>query len=352
MPSKPVPASQHLVRSNANQQPYGPHPLGHVPTVETPAVILPRLIFRGVVTRFERSDKTSSRHLPGIGLVPPALYQKKNLDEVKAALRTFQSRSDIDTKIKAIHHSLDPQRLDKGDQFYTSWSRSWTIAVHWALAESHSASSTNLSALLKETYVVCALPHHLPNQVYDLPGLVRSSAWARQYQGTGKISPELRALAREHINFDAQRFESVQEVVVFGVVPDSAFFSISLWDLLQAGPTSHRVGYGALGLPGPVLPAFGKVLTLDKTAAFRQLLHKEMSKISEDRLKQAASEVMKLSFNGRFKIDRAWMADKQRADNAKEDHEIQELLAHTLITFRNNERSDWSNFAIAGEICW
>lgn len=345
----------HMKTAYANQH-HGPYPNGK--GADSKAVALPCLIWRGVVERplsDSRQHKTSSRFIPGIGLVPPALYEAKSPAEVNRAEKAHWKQYGLDARVKAIEHSYNSTSAPVDEQFYTSWSRSWVIALHWALTESLAAKYTGegLEHVLKTTHLVAAFTHCLPDRVHDIVAELQMPFWRAAFLQTPTPSAAMQATATSAIERCKIKFSGVQEVTVFGAVPEPAFMAVPLWDLLKSAFGSNL--HGVLDLPVGTFEILRPTLHLGPNNMlepdFKLDLWQAMCERSEASFHRAGIVWTNLSTHGRFKLERTNKLRNSQLES--EDAEIQERITHSLLCFRANEIfRPRAALLLKGEICW
>lgn len=337
---------------------------------------LPEIIWRGVAIDPKAGDY-SSRQISGIGLVPPALYGCRTPEEAKQAETVFRNHSEhrsdgqttkADLRHLAAYHArhhatMQPAQL--ANTMFTSWSSSWTYALCHALLHDDRVMRDKdgnvvlgwrrIYGSLKSVCLVGALPRHFSDRTMDLKRLLQADS-VQNYLADD-LKKETLAQPYERPQQMAARAEQGQEVLVFGAIPESAYFSVSLAALL--GPnvlslfetfTTDLVHFVALA------KVFSYSREVSPFTNNRQRLSAAISGngLTAEQVALRWTRTASSSRFGRFGMSRKQLNEDQRKQQEAEDVEIRQLLQHAVEQFRLNghTKAEWWSSAMPGEICW
>lgn len=196
------------------------------------------IIWRGV--KINKEGRSTSRMMPGIGLVPPALYIAESLQEALAIEKRYLAGHEkyknhlqgrIGIKNEAVWHAL----ANPSNSQFTSWSRSWTYALSRSLQWSRlDRPNEPLETLSEELHLVALVPDLVEHErIMDLATLLKDPSVKNYYNNlTVKVPPPRAGQFPVALPQKLANNQNEQEVVVFGHVPANAFFTVSLHQLL------------------------------------------------------------------------------------------------------------------------
>lgn len=311
---------------------------------------LPNIVWRGVALRPGSSLEYTSRTVHGVGLVPPALFGQ-NLTGVRQAESNFTNQTRplsngqklrLDKRGEAVYHSL---RQSSADSMFTSWSRSWTYALFYALQKSRSvAHGLSLQTLMEKTFLIGALPRRLGSKAFDLMTLLRSKGpqdYIRLVTARNPNPPNARELQDQILTMMQHSAEAEQEVVIFGHIPEEAYFTISLWQLLKANGVFHLPPSYLASLPVDLKPKFYLQARHNLCVAIASSLNNPAALSSPN---EVAARWIRSTSGGRFCV--------VRQGGKEEDAQILDTLRRAMQEFvAQCSRQDWSRPA-PGEVCW
>lgn len=208
--------------------------VSHQSSEQTTRSRLPPILWHGV-SDVVYDQKAS--HFVGVGLVPRKFGQCKSLQDFNGGLANLKAHhsndvartlnSDAHIEDAALRYSFNDIH---GCDMFTSWSRSWTYALfHVSLRTRRRNPFPYIpdEELMRDIHLMGALTHQLVGPAIDLEVLLKT-------RSASKREPIKNELARK---IETARVEL--GVLIYGHVPETALFSISMGDFLRPLSTEY-----------------------------------------------------------------------------------------------------------------
>lgn len=214
------------------------------------ATQLPHILWRGFKGPAKEAHFQSSYFIENVGLAPPALAQVTSLAEANTLEQAYlRNRETVFMSSDAMSHAVKKTNTS----FWISTSRSLVFAIFWMIQDFRTKTPQTeaddrewieaFEDKATRCFLIGILPQLLPNgSTVDLPAATMDGHVTKHFVNRNDFPHHLTSTPESWVTTNHDFGTMGDEVDIFGVVPENAYFSLKLSDLIKRGGPFEWLG--------------------------------------------------------------------------------------------------------------